>query len=33
MRKERNVPKNRQLIVAYWRRGLDGDNARKASEE
>ena len=33
MRKERNVPKNRQLIVAYWRRGQDGDNARKASEE
>lgn len=33
MRKERNVPKNRQLIVAYWRRGLDGDNARRGAEE
>jgi hypothetical protein len=28
MRKERNVAKDRQLIVAYWRRGQDGDTCR-----
>ena len=33
MRKERNIPKDRQLIVAYWRRGLDGDNARRGSSD
>ena len=33
MRKERNVAKDRQLIVAYWRRGQDGDTPRKASDD
>ncbi|MFD1198512.1 DUF2218 domain-containing protein [Brucella gallinifaecis] len=33
MRKERNVPKDKQLIVAYWRRGKDGDNARRGSDD
>ncbi len=33
MRKERNVPKDRQLIVAYWWRGHDGDNARHGAED
>ncbi|MFQ0813164.1 phage tail protein [Brucella anthropi] len=33
MRKERNVPKHRQLIVAYWRRGQDADMPRKASDD
>ncbi|MGC0053240.1 DUF2218 domain-containing protein [Ochrobactrum sp. MYb15] len=33
MRKERNIPKDKQLIVAYWRRGQDGDNARRGSDD
>jgi len=33
MRKERNIPKDKQLIVAYWRRGYDGDNARRGPDD
>jgi hypothetical protein len=33
MRKERNIPKDKQLIVAYWRRGLDGDSARRGADD
>lgn len=33
MRKERNIPKDKQLIVAYWRRGQDGDNARRGPDD
>ncbi|MFC7064639.1 DUF2218 domain-containing protein [Brucella rhizosphaerae] len=33
VRKERNIPKDKQLIVAYWRRGQDGDNARRGSDD
>ena len=29
VRKEWGVPKERQLVVAYWRRGAEGDEARK----
>lgn len=33
MRKERDIPRQRQLIVAYWRRGLEGDNARRGTDD
>ncbi|MGU3400736.1 DUF2218 domain-containing protein [Brucellaceae bacterium D45D] len=33
MRKERNIPKERQLVVAYWRHGFDGDNARREAKD
>jgi len=29
LRKERNLDKQDHLVVAYWRRGFDGDNARR----
>ncbi|OHV84257.1 siderophore-interacting protein [Rhizobium sp. LCM 4573] len=29
VRKEWGIPKERQLVVAYWRRGAEGDEARK----
>ncbi len=32
MRKERGLPRERQLIVAYWRRGQEGDEARKSTD-
>lgn len=33
MRKERKIAKERQLIVAYWRHGYDGDNARRGASD
>lgn len=33
MRKERGVAKDRHLVVAYWRRGHDGDNARRSADK
>lgn len=32
MRKERKVPKDRHLVVAYWRRGHDGEHARDSDD-
>jgi NADPH-dependent ferric siderophore reductase len=29
LRRERNLPRDRHLVVAYWRRGASGDEARK----
>ncbi|MBZ9603408.1 siderophore-interacting protein [Phyllobacterium chamaecytisi] len=33
LRHERKLERERHLVVAYWRRGFDGDNARKQQEK
>ena len=33
LRNERKLERERHLVVAYWRRGFDGDNARKQEEK
>jgi NADPH-dependent ferric siderophore reductase len=33
LRNERKLERENHLVVAYWRRGFDGDNARKEREE
>ncbi|YBV97669.1 siderophore-interacting protein [Phyllobacteriaceae bacterium JZ32] len=33
LRKERKLDRQDHLVVAYWRRGFDGDNARREKDE
>ncbi|GGA84642.1 NADPH-dependent ferric siderophore reductase [Brucella endophytica] len=33
LRKERKLDKQEHLVVSYWRRGFDGDNARREKDE
>lgn len=33
IRKEKNIARDKHLVVAYWRRGVEGDNARRGARD